>query len=80
VRDRAGVTVYRITPASSAHLDRSWGHAVEITANAALFRSTTTTLNAAGRWMPLVVRLLGPVILGLLLLAIAGRVTRSADG
>ncbi|WP_148233007.1 pentapeptide repeat-containing protein [Thermomonospora curvata] len=50
--------------------------AVEVTVNAVIFRSPDTELTTAGRYLNIVVRILGPILLGLAILAIRNQVKR----
>ncbi|MGH3391448.1 MAG: hypothetical protein ACRDOO_21475, partial [Actinomadura sp.] len=52
------------------------GQATEITLNAVVLRSVDTGLSAAGRYINLATRVLGPLLLGLSLLAIRNQVKR----
>jgi pentapeptide repeat protein len=52
------------------------GQATEITLNAVVLRSVDTGLNAAGRYINLATRVLGPLLLGMSLLAIRNQVKR----
>jgi uncharacterized protein YjbI with pentapeptide repeats len=75
LRNPSGGVVYQLkTAAPAARLNPP--QAVELTLGAALFRDETQNLRPAGRWTLLIVRLLGPVLIGLALLAVRGRLTR----
>jgi hypothetical protein len=67
-------TVRLQTPAGS--VDRSFGRAVLISLEGAVFRNPDPQLNLRGRAIQTLIRFLGPVLLGLTLLSIRGRVKR----
>ncbi|MBA9005959.1 pentapeptide repeat-containing protein [Thermomonospora cellulosilytica] len=50
--------------------------AVEVTVNAVIFRSPDAELTTAGRYLNITVRILGPILLGLAILAIRNQVKR----
>jgi hypothetical protein len=58
--------------------DRNFGHAllVSIQSTTALLRGITEPLTTAGEWAVTALRLLGPLLLGLMILSLRGRVKR----
>ncbi|MDB4872513.1 MAG: hypothetical protein JWL97_3517 [Gemmatimonadales bacterium] len=68
------VTVHQADPvkALSARAEK----ATEITLNAVIFRGADTQLTTAGRYIDIVARLLGPLLLGLSVLAVRNQVKR----
>jgi hypothetical protein len=51
-------------------------NATEITLNAVIFRNPDAALTTPGRYLDIVMRILGPILLGLTILAIRNQVKR----
>lgn len=68
------IAVHQAKPITS--LPARAENATEVTLNAVIFRSPDTQLTAPGRYIDIVVRILGPLLLGLSLLAIRNQVKR----
>jgi hypothetical protein len=71
-----GIVLTLRAPEPVTSLPARIGQATEITLNAVVLRSVDTGLNAAGRYINLATRVLGPLLLGLSLLAIRNQVKR----
>jgi uncharacterized protein YjbI with pentapeptide repeats len=68
------VTVHQTDPVTT--LSARGERAIEITLNAVIFRGTDTQLTTTGRYIDILARLLGPLLLGLSVLAVRNQVKR----
>ena len=71
-----GTTGTRLPPGSQRWTSQRTRTAAQVTLESIVFRSTAQPLTVVGNWIAIAVRILGPVLLALTLLAVRNRVKR----